>query len=77
MKTLALCALALLYWLLHQDLWNWRAARPLLFGFLPPGLSYHALYTLGVSALMALLVRTAWPTELEREVESSADGSND
>jgi hypothetical protein len=26
---------------LHQDLWAWRAARPLVFGFLPIGLAYH------------------------------------
>ena len=77
MKTLALCGLVILYWLLHQDVWNWRAARPMMFGFLPVGLSYHALYTLGISALMALLVRTAWPAELEREVEGSAGRSAD
>lgn len=70
MKNLVLIALTIGYWLLHQDLWNWRAARPLAFGFLPPALSYHALYTIGIAALMVLLVKTAWPHELEREVES-------
>jgi hypothetical protein len=36
-----------------------------LFGFLPPGLWYHAAYTLAVALLMAGLVRWAWPAHLE------------
>jgi hypothetical protein len=58
---IAIAALACL----HQDLWNWRLARPLLFGFLPPGLAYHAGYTLAAAALMAILVKFAWPSHLE------------
>jgi len=50
---------------LHQDFWFWREARPLVFGFLPIGLFYHAAYTLAVSALMWVLVRTHWPAHLE------------
>lgn len=57
--------LLLVYYALHQDFWNWTAARPLLFGFLPIGLAYHALYAIGASALMALLVKVAWPERLE------------
>lgn len=49
----------------HQDVWFWRSARPLVFGFLPVGLFYHAVYTLATIVLMALLVRWAWPAELE------------
>jgi len=50
---------------LHQDFWFWRDARPLVFGFLPIGLFYHAAYTVAISALMAVLVRTRWPSHLE------------
>jgi hypothetical protein len=50
---------------LHQDIWWWREPRPLLFGFLPPGLSYHALYCLAVALLMWALTRFAWPSHLE------------
>ena len=50
---------------LHQDVWFWRDARPLVFGFLPIGLAYHAAYTLAVSALMVWLVRTHWPAHLD------------
>ena len=63
-----LLAIALLaFFALHQDLWFWREARPLVFGILPVGLAYHAAYTLAVSALMALLVRRYWPSHLEDE----------
>ena len=34
---------------LHQDVWFWREARPLVFGVLPIGLFYHAAYTVAVS----------------------------
>lgn len=52
-------------YLLHQDTWFWRQARPLVFGFLPIGLAYHAAYCLLVAALMWALTRTAWPADLE------------
>jgi hypothetical protein len=52
-------------YLLHQDFWNWTRVEPLLFGFLPVGLWYHAAYSLLASALMWLLVRFAWPKSLE------------
>jgi hypothetical protein len=52
---------------LHQDVWNWRAATPLLFGFLPPGLAYHAGFSLLCALALALLVKLAWPHHLEHE----------
>jgi hypothetical protein len=55
-------------YLLHQDFWNWTRVEPLLFGFLPVGLWYHAAYSLLASALMCLLVKLAWPKSLE-EIE--------
>ena len=59
----ALMATAL--YALHQDFWFWREARPLVFGFMPIGLFYHAAYTLAVSALMGMLVSRHWPAHLE------------
>ena len=61
-------AVAALY-VLHQDIWFWDTARPLVFGFLPIGLFYHAAYSAAVAVLMVLLIRYAWPAELEREAE--------
>jgi len=53
------------FYLLHQDVWFWREPRPLVFGFLPVGLFYHAAYTLACSLLLWRLVRTAWPAHLD------------
>ena len=48
-------------YVLHQDVWLWGQPRPLAFGFLPPGLTYHAAYCVAVAGLMWLLTRVAWP----------------
>ena len=50
---------------LHQDVWFWREARPLVFGFLPIGLFYHAAYTLASSAVLWWLVQRYWPSHLD------------
>ena len=72
---LALAVVA--FYVLHQDSWFWNTARPLVFGFLPIGLFYHAAYSLGVAALMVLLVRYAWPAEIEHEVERRPETPTD
>jgi len=54
---------------LHQDVWFWRTARPLVFGFLPIGLAYHAGFSVLAALLMWLLVSRAWPEHLERDAE--------
>jgi hypothetical protein len=60
----AAAAVALLY-LLHQDFWFWRDARPLVFGVLPIGLFYHVAFTFITSLVLLLLVTVAWPAHLE------------
>lgn len=69
MKRAALVTTVVLVYLLHQDFWFWQTARPFVFGFLPVGLFYHACLTLACSALMWLLVKHAWPADLEIGVE--------
>jgi hypothetical protein len=71
-KTLWLTLLVLAVYLLHQDFWNWQTAGPLLFGFLPVGLWYHAAYSVLAAALMTVLVKFAWPRELE-ELEADPE----
>lgn len=66
MKRILLIPVVLAVYALHQDFWNWTRVEPLLFGFLPAGLWYHAAYCLLASALMWLLVRWAWPESLEK-----------
>jgi hypothetical protein len=65
MTTLLLAAATLALYLLHQDVWLWRTARPLLFGFLAPGLAWHAAYCVASALLMGALVSLAWPAHLE------------
>jgi hypothetical protein len=62
-RILLVPAIGALY-VLHQDLWFWRTARPLVFGFLPIGLAYHAAYCVAVALLMWWLTTVAWPAQL-------------
>jgi len=68
MKRLLLVIIVVALYLLHQDFWFWRTAQPLVLGFIPIGLFYHACYTVAVSLMMWLLVKHAWPEHLEEEV---------
>ena len=69
-----LSLLVLAVFFLHQDFWNWRNAG-LVFGFLPVGLAYHAAYAIAAACLMALLVKFAWPADLDR-FESKLEDEN-
>ena len=71
MLTLQAAIVVAVFYLLHQDIWFWDTARPLVFGFLPIGLFYHAAYSVAVALLMVALIRWAWPAELERDVEGA------
>jgi hypothetical protein len=65
LKTFLLTTLVAVVYALHQDFWNWKQADPLIFGFLPIGLAYHAGYSVLAAATMAVLVWRAWPKHLE------------
>jgi hypothetical protein len=67
-RTLLIVAVVVLY-ILHQDIWFWRTPYPLVFGFVPIGLFYHACFAVASAGLMWLLVTFAWPAHLEKEVE--------
>jgi hypothetical protein len=58
-------ALVGVFYGLHQDVWFWREARPLVLGVLPIGLGYHAAYTLAASLVLAGLVTFLWPSHLD------------
>jgi hypothetical protein len=78
MKTWLLSMLALAVFVLHQDVWNWKTCQPLVFGFLPVGLAYHAGFSALCAVMMALLVKFAWPAHLERiELRESAGSDAD
>ena len=63
-RLLLFVAVAGLY-ALHQDVWFWREARPIVFGILPVGLFYHAAYTVITAVTLWALVGLIWPRHLE------------
>lgn len=65
MRPVALAVLVAAFYVLHQDVWLWQDARPLVLGFVPIGLFYHAAFTVACSIVLALLVKYAWPAHLE------------
>jgi hypothetical protein len=73
MKNWLLTLLVVAVLVLHQDFWNWNDAEPLAFGILPIGLTYHALYTIGVAIVLWCLVTFAWPSHLEDGGDSRKD----
>ena len=77
LKTLLLTLLVLAVYILHQDFWNWKKTEPLVLGFLPIGLAYHAAYSVLAAITMAVLVKFAWPKHLENiEPEAGARPPN-
>jgi hypothetical protein len=69
LKRAVLTLVVLAVYALHQDVWFWRSARPLVFGFLPVGLAYHAAFSVLATLLMWLLVTQVWPQHLEEDAE--------
>jgi hypothetical protein len=69
LNTILLALVIAVLYALHQDVWFWRAARPLAFGFLPAALWYHALYCVAAACLMWMLTEIAWPHHLEDDEE--------
>ncbi len=72
MKKILLTLAVIALYVLHQDFWFWRTpyfrgAIPL--GFIPIGLFYQACFSFAAALLMWLLVKYAWPTHLEKEIE--------
>jgi Protein of unknown function (DUF3311) len=75
-RTLTFIAVLVLY-VLHQDIWFWRRARPFVFGFIPIGLFYHACFAVAASLVLWMLVRYAWPAHLEEEVSLEVSNVED
>jgi hypothetical protein len=65
---LSLILFVLAVYVVHQDFWNWHKHEPLVLGFLPIGLAYHAGFSCLAAIMMAVLVKFAWPKHLEDEV---------
>ncbi|QNN21653.1 DUF3311 domain-containing protein [Planctomycetales bacterium ZRK34] len=57
--------LVIALFVLHQDFWFWDN-RTLVFGFLPIGLFYHAMFSFAAAGVWLLAVKFAWPDEIEQ-----------
>ena len=57
---------------LHYDFWNW-SDRSVVLGFMPVGLLFQALISVGAAVAWALVVQFAWPTHIEEWAERPAD----
>ena len=68
-------ALLAAFALLHQDTWLWNDGR-LVFGFLPSGLLYHGGYSVATAMFWALVIRHAWPEDLEAATTSLKDNED-
>ena len=65
-------ALIVLLLIVHQDFWWWDTYDPLVFGFIPIGLAYHAGVSLAAAILWALAIRYCWPAGLDDEEPGDA-----
>lgn len=70
--SLVAAAVFILLAILHQDSWNWDNAN-LVFGFIPVGLAYHALYSIVAAIFWALVVKFAWPYYLEEWADGGGE----
>ena len=70
MRRFVLLALAVLF-VLRYDFWWWNDPG-MVFG-LPIGLAYHIAFCFAVTAVMALVVRHAWPHEVVDTDDSDLD----
>ncbi len=50
---------------LHQDFWWWHTHEPLVFGFIPIGLAWHAGISVSAAIVGALAVKYCWPRNVD------------
>ncbi len=58
-------ALIILLLILHQDFWWWDSIDPLVFGFIPISLAYHAGLSIAASIVWALAMKYCWPADVD------------
>jgi hypothetical protein len=62
---------------LRNDLWHATSVEPLLWGFLPVGLWWQAMVSILAAGMMWLMVRLAWPRQLEELEQPAAVKASD
>ncbi|MCH2363075.1 MAG: hypothetical protein MK479_00695 [Planctomycetes bacterium] len=74
MRTLVI-ALIILLAILHHDWWWWDAKEPLVLGFMPVGLAWHAGISLAAGLVGLVAVKFCWPDHLDEEDEGDEAGA--
>lgn len=64
MRKLVIVLIVLLF-VLHQDSWWWDDIRPLTFGFMPIGLTWHVLLSIAAAGVWWLAVTYCWPADVD------------
>ncbi|MEM1207166.1 MAG: hypothetical protein AAGN66_28280 [Acidobacteriota bacterium] len=67
-------AVLLVFLLVRYDLWAFDLSTPIL--GLPWALGFHLAYTLTAIAVLAFLVRSAWPSHLDPEADVPPRGDS-
>ena len=67
--------LVLLAAILHYDFWNWDDTS-LVFGFVPIGLAYQAGISILAGIAWTLVVKFAWPDQVEEWANAGANAGN-
>ena len=67
--------LVIILLVVHQDFWL-RDDRSLVFGFMPVGLAYHAMFSIAAACVWALAVKYAWPHRIEQWAHDDKEESS-
>ena len=51
--------------ILHQDFWWWNSIDPMLFGFMPIGLTYHVGLSIAAAFVWFLAMKYCWPADVD------------
>lgn len=66
----------LLLGIVHWDFWLW-SDRTLVFGFMPVGLFYQVCISIAAAIGWALVIKFAWPKDVERWADEGRDGGGE
>jgi len=61
--------------IVHHDFWWWDAKEPLVFGFIPIGLAWHAFISIAAGIVGAIAVKYCWPEHLDEEHADEEGGA--
>ena len=58
---------------LHQDFWWWHTHEPLVFGFIPIGLAWHAGISVAAAIVGGLGILYCWPAGVDDDDDAETN----